>query len=91
MRRPRAFTLIELLVVVGIIAVLVGMLLPTLNRAKQMARVAVCANNLRNIGVAWHLYLNENEDTFPQNKQGNMAWYYGGSQQCMATKTGDVN
>jgi prepilin-type N-terminal cleavage/methylation domain-containing protein/prepilin-type processing-associated H-X9-DG protein len=65
-RRPRAgFTLIELLVVIGIIAVLIGILLPTLRRARQSAATAACLSNLRQIGMAFHIYANENNGWLP--------------------------
>jgi prepilin-type N-terminal cleavage/methylation domain-containing protein len=64
-RRPRAFTLVELLVVIGIIAVLVGLLMPTLTRARERARRTVCMSNLRQIGQAIHLYANENKGCIP--------------------------
>lgn len=58
------FTLIELLVVVAIMAVLLAFLLSTLERARESARRAVCASNLRQIGAGWQLYAMENRDAF---------------------------
>ena len=63
--RRRAFTLVELLAVIGIIAVLVGMLLPALNKARIAARTEGCLSNLRVLGQAMCMYVNEHHWYFP--------------------------
>ncbi len=65
MRRPRAFTLVELLVVIGIIAVLIGVLLPVLGRAQRQARMAACLSNQRQLIMALTMYTQENKGVFP--------------------------
>jgi len=74
--RCRAFTLVELLVVVGIIAVLIGILMPVLGRAREMSRRTGCLANLRSLGQAMYMYAQDNHDRLPNsNPPGTVSDY----------------
>jgi prepilin-type N-terminal cleavage/methylation domain-containing protein len=65
---PCAFTLIELLIVIAIIAVLMAVLIPALNRAKEMGKRAACMNNLKTLALAWTLYCSDHEGLMPSSQ-----------------------
>lgn len=64
MSKQKGFTLIELLVVVSIISLLVSILLPSLQKAKDIAKLTVCISNLRQIGTAIHLYMQDDDKMY---------------------------
>jgi len=72
-RKGVAFTLIELLVVIAIIAILAAMLLPVLARAKESGRRISCLNNLRQLGIATKMYVDDNQGLYPPRSEIN-AW-----------------
>ena len=63
---PRGFTLIELLVVIAIIALLVSILLPSLQTAKELAKAAVCMSNQKQLGLALQMYAQDWDGTLPR-------------------------
>ena len=80
LRRARAFTLIELLVVIAIISLLAALLLPALKNGRERANSVACTSNLRQIGVAWQVFLSDNDNWSPPRGRfsihGGAGWYW---------------
>jgi prepilin-type processing-associated H-X9-DG protein/prepilin-type N-terminal cleavage/methylation domain-containing protein len=80
MKRTAGFTLVELLIVIGIIAILMGILLPSLNRARASAQLAQCQNNLRQWGIGFQMYVDQSGGALPLRvPDGTKAEYFGPS------------
>ncbi len=73
--RRRAFTLIELLVVIAVIAILMAVLLPSLNRAREMGKRVACMNNLKSLVLVWQMYADDNDGKVPSgHTSGKTCW-----------------
>ena len=75
-KRRNGFTLIELLVVIAVIAVLLAILLPALRKARTLTKRVACQSNLKQIAVAWNMYLDDNDGRFYQDTDAHLK--YGG-------------
>ena len=74
MFKRKAFTLIELLVVIAIIALLLAILMPSLQRVRAQARTVACMSNIKQGSLCWHMYLDVSEGKFPSGAGASGDW-----------------
>ncbi|MDB5294423.1 MAG: putative major pilin subunit [Phycisphaerales bacterium] len=77
--RRGGFTLVELLVVIGIIALLISILLPSLGRAREQAKIIKCLSNIRQLGMAYQIYANQHKGKLPMHMlspDGSASWFW---------------
>src|SRR5512143_2038897 len=97
MRSRNGFTLIELLVVIAIIGILAAMLFPVFARARESARKIQCLSNVKNIAMAYQMYLSDYDKLFPsEHQQEVVAWFSprcgcGGGRQCCTDRIAQAN
>ena len=88
--RANGFTLIELLVVIAIIALLVSILMPSVQRARELAKIAVCGSNLRSLTFAWRMYVEDTGGSLPNGSSSENGWVGSGSNEEEAIKNGVI-
>ena len=90
-RRSAGFTLIELLVVIAVIAVLMSILMPALNRAREQGRRAACLNNCKQLVLAWIMYADENDDKIVNGDTGEYTALHAANERSWVMKDWDLN